>query len=465
MATVKGKGWIGMGGTKAAPFAWPMWRTGRPEWALINYETYAQEGFAQNAWIYGAIMYKVRAMTNAPLRAYKGTRDQPELLDADHPLAKLLDRPNPHQSWTEFHSQSIVYFNLAGECFILFDREKAEGGIPSAMYGVRPDRVVIVPIGKREVAYVYVPEGKSAWQNWNYAGRLARFKKGDITPIAPEDIMHVKLPNPLDPLEGMGHGLSPISPAAWATDTDNAATKFLKLFFDRGLMPNVVLKAEAPLDESTVARVRQRWMDIYAGTEGWLKPGVLDEGMDIQQLGYSFSELGFGEIDHRDEARIVAPFGVPGALVGTTLGLERATYSNLETLQEWFWEATMVPETLWFEADYRYYLRGERGEFVQFDFSDVAALQKDIGEQVEAWSKMVDRGVPKNVAAAIVGIPIPQLPDGDTVYMPLTMMAVGRMGGGSTVEPAPEPEEDEEGAAGSEEETRALLHVEGIAKK
>ena len=141
--------------TKAPPFAWPTWRQGKPQWQLIDYETYVNEGFNLNALVYAAITYKAKAMSSAPLRAYKGDMDNPEPLPPDHDLSKLVARPNPHQSWDEFQRQNTAYLNISGNCYIYKDGDSE--GLPEALYSFRPDRTFIVPDeGRAQIAgYLY----------------------------------------------------------------------------------------------------------------------------------------------------------------------------------------------------------------------------------------------------------------------------------------------------------------------
>jgi phage portal protein BeeE len=68
---------------KAAPFMWPDYRSGRPEWHIVDYESYVNEGFNINTLVYASIMYKVRALSQVPLRAYEGDVDHPEQLNAE----------------------------------------------------------------------------------------------------------------------------------------------------------------------------------------------------------------------------------------------------------------------------------------------------------------------------------------------------------------------------------------------
>ena len=403
---------------KRSLFLWPEFRLDRPlRWRVGDFQNYVREGFETNALIYSCIMYKVRAQQSAPLRAYKGDYEHPDLLPESHPLAKLVSRPNPHQSWSEFQGQNTAYLNIRGDVFIYLERPK-RGGLPEAMYSLRPDRVFIIPQRKERapLGYLYVREGEMPSQG---------------LPILPEDMIHVKLPNPLDPLEGMGYGLSPLAPLAYSADVDNNATKFLREFFLNGALFTGLLRFDTALDEGEVQRIKARWKEQYGGFENWSDVGVLDSGGSYERMSMTFQEMGFGTLDERNESRILGPLGVPAILINTRYGLARSTYANYEQAKEQFWQDTFLPEMSLYETDYRYYLQGESGEFVGFDYSKIAVLQESKNEKVVAWATLVDRGVPKATAAEVMGLDMPDLPDGDVVYMPFNMVAMGQTGQGT----------------------------------
>ena len=315
------------------PLIWPSFRQGVPQWQIIDLASYIAEGFNLNTLIYSAIMYKVRALRSAPLRAYTGDVDQPERLPADNPLSKLVARPNTQQSWMTFQGQSIVYLNVAGNVYIWMIRARG-GGTPEQMYSLRPDRVYIVPAPDKKmiIGYLYVPEGATAWAQWDTFERRQALGEGRAVPIPPQDMAHIKLPNPGDPLDGMGYGLSPISPMAQSTDVDNGVTRFLKIFFDRGAMVTGLLKFDVPMGPSDVSQARERWKEIYGGVDNW-DIAVLDQGGSYQRVGMTFDEMGFETLDDRNESRILGPLGVPGILIGTRLGLNRAINANAKELR------------------------------------------------------------------------------------------------------------------------------------
>ena len=356
------QGWRGVMATetKKFPYSWPTWRTGNPEWQITDYQNYAQEAYAENAIVYGAMRYWYDAVRCVPLRAYKGSLEEPKLLPMSHPLAQLCLRPNRWQGWPEFQGLAQIYLKLAGDSYIYVDRLPGQE-IPQALYTLRPDRVFIVPTNnpKDPIGYIYMPEGKGIQ---------------DGVPYLAKNIIHCKNPNPLDALDGLGYGLSDISAGARSIDVDNAVTRYLKMFFDQGAMPPGMLTFDMPMTNESVAEARRRWMEIYGGSANWSDIAVLDQGGKYQRLGLSFSELGMAELDGRNWTAASTVLGVPLTLIVSRPELVSSTYNNKDSDRRMFWQDKVYPEMGGWEREYQYYLSTEKGEFVKFDFSKVPAL-------------------------------------------------------------------------------------------
>lgn len=425
------------GGSKASfPLLVPAWQQGKPEWKLIDFSAYVDQGYSLNAIIYSAIAYKARQCSAAPLRVYEGDPKHGVVVE-DHELSDLIARPNEYQSQLEFQQQATVYLNVAGNnyCFV---KRQAGRDVPAALYNLRPDRVFIIPKKDGIKGFAYYPEGRQA----------------DPIPILPRDIIHTRLPNPGDHLEGLGYGLSPISPMARNADVDNKVTWFLKKLFDSGLMPPLVVSYDFPLDEDTIGETRSRFREVYGGVDQWTDPLIFGRDGKVDRLGYAFDELDMSPVDFRNETRMLGPFGVHPILVGAHIGMERSTFSNYEEARRAFWEDTFVPETLLFQADYRYFLSlPDEGLWTAFDFSEVPALRKNVTELVDAAYKMWQMGTPAHAAYDAVGLQVPELPQGDTGYLPLNLVPIGRLPGS---EPEEAPASTPAGAEDGPEEDAAL---------
>jgi HK97 family phage portal protein len=396
--------------TQPAMMLFPSWREGQPQWQMVDLQAYTREGYNMNALIHDAVSYKARALMQAPQRAFGESMESPVRQLPNHPLSKLLSRPNPYQSQAEYQQIRMTYLNLAGNTYTYLQRDKT-GALPVAMWCLRPDWVYIIPdAGGGIKGYLYRPDGYVDHQS---------------IPILPEDMIHIKFPNPSDPLGGLGYGMSPITPIAQSADVDNEITRFLKKFFENKTMIGGVLKFNTPLDDATVAQARRRWAEVYGGAENWGDIAILDQGGEYQRIAMTFKEMDFSALDKRNETRILGPFGVPGILIETLAGLEHATYSNKAAARVMFWEDTMNSEITLLDSDDQYYLTTPDGVYPMHDKSGVPALQKNIPELVNAAEKMWKMGTPRDDAYRVVGLNVPATKDGQTGYIPGSMIEVG----------------------------------------
>jgi HK97 family phage portal protein len=399
----------------------------RPVWIRNELESYAAEGFQQNGLIYAAIMYKVRSQQLSPLRAYwvgdANSQDHPIKVGiGETELSARLHRPNPSQSWAELQGLQTVYLNLSGNSYTFLLRD-AEGALPTGFYPLRPDWVYHVP-GPHEgtlLGYVYAPPGTNP---------------EDARVILPEDMIHVKLPHPLNPMGGAGPGLSPLSAAALVADVDNMVNHLLREFFKSGAMPLGLLKFPEELnDDAEVEEIRSIWRERYGGVMNWLDVAVIGGGGEYQRVGLTFDEMGFETLDERNETRILSVLGVPAVLLGVRAGLAHATYSNAAELRRMFWEDTFLPELLLFEIEYQHYLNQE-DQFVAFDFTGVPALQEDVPAQIDGAYKLWTMGYPASIASAAVGLELPSTATSDISFIPASMQPAGLL----MNPPAPTPE-------------------------
>lgn len=385
---------------------------GQYNWSMIDYQAYAREGFSQNSVIYSAIKYKMDAIAQSPMRVYEGNPNKPELYDdMNHPLSKLAMRPNSFQSQVEFMQYCVMYLNLHGNCFVYITgiNENQE----PAMYTLRPDRVRIVPDKKNNsktiIGYAYYPDGMSAEH---------------VVPILPENMMHIKFPNPLDDLEGQGYGLSPLSAGAHNVDTDNLMTYFLANFFrNNGMQPGGVINLPYEADKEDIEKLRAQFTEQYGGAENWGKPVIIDSSGTFNQMTSTFADMVLDQIDLRNIRRSTVVFGVPARLIG--LDEANSTYNNISEAKEDFWQRTMYSELLLFEEEFRHKLRlTDDNVFIRYDLSNIPAFAEDINTQVMNYKELVSNFVPPNEAKRFVGMNIPDIEGGDIAYMPVGLVPV-----------------------------------------
>lgn len=393
--------WASITGRKEFPFTFPAWRTGRPIPSLINFRTYIEEGFNRNELVYSCITLVASNAPVAPLKAW--TFKDEDVVPVEHWLIDALQRPNPRQSRYEFFEMINIFLNLEGNAYVV----KVPVGGEMELWLSRPDRMRPVFSGKELIGYVYFTD------------------ENRRTPFLPNDIVHVKMPNPGDTYEGMGRGLPPLGPAAMAVDVDNRATSFLKAFFDNAAVPFGLLKSKNILDDDEIKRIRERLKEQYAGDRAWHEMMILDADADYQKLGADISEIAWPQLRSVTEARICMAFKVPPIMVGAQVGLERSTYSNTEQAEKHLWRQKIVPDNERVASGFTTAFADDLpdGVFLKHDYSEIDALQESRNEKFTRASSGASGGwLTVNDARAEVGLP--PVDGGDVFLRALMVQAV-----------------------------------------
>ena len=383
---------------------------------LVDYETYCEEGYKRNAVVYASVREIARTAPSARLQVHRRlTRGQTEIFE-DSPLQAILDMPNPRQSHYDFVEMLLTYLNLDGNAFILRERRDGPRGETIAMWLPRPDKMTPV-IDTRRQAY---DEGA-------LLGHSYMLQTGEKVLFMPEQVIHIKYPDPNDRYHGLGRGIPPLMAAAYDVDNDNSQTTFIKQFFKNGAVPSGIIKSRNILDDSEVKRIQNRISEQYAGEQNWHKMMVLDADAEYQRTGLNLSEMVFPDLRAISETRICAAFKVPPVLIGVKAGLDAATYSNYALARRALWEDNIIPTTTKLaEALTRAFL-GELEEdtLILPDYSQVVALQDDRTNRFARSNQAILGGwITVNEARREVGLgPLPE-GVGDVLYRPLMVEAI-----------------------------------------
>lgn len=409
---------------KKTPYTSLINLSGTPQYSLVDYQSFYTEGYEENSLIYSAITYKAKNVTQAKLTAYQYTDQKGNFqkLEWGNDLQRLLDNPNPYQSGDAFHSLQNVYFNLTGNAFTFVQRNK---GMVVSLWPLNPAWVTIIPDSKGEIlGYEYRPV----------------YNAGEPVKILRQDMAHWKLPNPNDPLAGLGFGMSPVLALARSGDIDNMINRFLNVFFKNGSMPAGILKfKDISLDEEEMARIRERWKEIYGGYGNWSDVGILDQYGDYQKIGLTIQELDFETLDKRNETRIFASLGVPIELLPTVSSLQGSTYNNKSEARKMFWQDTMIYELEVVEQELaRFFNDTETNIFIKWDLSEVAALKGEIEKQVASAFQLYQMKVPPRIAFETVGLVVTEYDGIDDIQETPQFGGFGDTGDSSTDNPNPD---------------------------
>lgn len=295
-------------------------QAGRPRWTPRDYANLAREGFVKNPVAYRAVAMIAQAAASVRFLVYDGAAEA-----ADHPLARLLERPNPVQTRSVFLEQVYAGLLIAGNAYVEAVRLD---GLVRELYALRADRMRAVPgrDGWPE-AYVYAVAGREA--------KLAREADGFLP------VLHVRLFHPADD----HYGLSPLEPAAQAVDLHNAMAAWNKALLDNAARPSgALIYRGAPgaenLSDEQYERLKAELENGRSGPRGAGRPLLLEGGLEWRPMSLTPQEMDF-ETGRNAAARDIAmAFGVPPMLLGIP---GDATYANYEAANLAFWRQTVLP--------------------------------------------------------------------------------------------------------------------------
>jgi HK97 family phage portal protein len=293
----------------------PTWEAGKPIYPDTKFETLVKEGWRKNELIFACISKKAATSSQIHLLPYRGDTPLP-----NHPIRKLLRRPNPYMGEAEFFSSILIYTDLAGRA--VYEKQRDQGGRVIGLWPLRPDWVLPIPGNKQLIkGYIYSVPGM------------------EPVYLDQADILDIRLFDPLRPLSPW----PPVAVAARIGTVDNTATDFISLFMEKGGAPPGIIKTVQKLRIGEAEEIRRQWVERYGGAKGWAEPAVLDKDAEYQRVGLSFEEMGFESLDSRNEARICGILKVPPIIVNARVGLNRATYSNYREARSSWWEDDLVP--------------------------------------------------------------------------------------------------------------------------
>lgn len=342
----------------------PTWQEGKPVYSGVNFENMVRQGFRKNELIFSCISKTANTASQVNLRVYSEDADDP--LD-DHPLHKLLQRPNPYMSEYDFWVSVIIYIRLAGKA--AYEIEFSNKGDPIHLWPLRPDWLKTIPSSQNFISgYSYEVPGL------------------DPALLDPHQVVVFNDWDPLNQYQGYPRS----AVASRVGDIDNSTTDFIQLFFQHGAAPSGLLTTVQKLNDAQVSEIRRRWRERYGGMNQWTDPAVLDKDAKYQQMGLTFTEMGFDTLDARNEGRICMVMDVPPILVGAKIGLDRSTYSNYKEARIAWWQDSLLPLYASFldvvENQLMPHFPDPVGAYPDWDVSRVPALQE---ERNARWDRAV----------------------------------------------------------------------------
>lgn len=399
------------------------WGVGWRSTAAFNYADAVGDGLSSSILV-ACLNAIASVFPEPPARVYRPDEEGTLQPVPAHPLPRLLKRPNPYMTW-ELLGRWIVYCqHVTGNAYFYKVRSGAR-------------RVVqLWPLLPSHVA----PRWPDDSSNTVWISHYEYTPNGTPIRLPVEDVLH--LPLDIDP-DNPRQGRSPLKALFQELFTDQEAAAFTAALLKNMGVPGVILTPDPSAQGGPTREDAQRYKTEFAqkfGGDHRGEPLVLGGAMKVSVLSFSPEQLNLDKLRTLPETRVSGVLGVPAIVAHLKAGLERATYSNARQLVEFFVESKMVPYWRQIAGQLTLSLLPEfssnEDEEVQFDLSDVRALQEDQDALYKRLSEGVKAGwIRPEVAQAEAGLPVdPALKD--VYYVPTSIKVVPAA---QLTEPPPAP--------------------------
>ena len=373
-----------------------------------SYESYAAEGYQQNAIVFRCVNEIANGAASIPFKAFQGDTQ----LD-QHPILSLLARPNAQQAGVEYFQSLYSFLLLGGNSYAI---RTDIAGQPRELHLLRPDRVRVKP-SKTSLpsAYEYVLSGKVV-------------KEYAVDPeTGSSDLKHMKMWNPLDDY----YGLSPIMAAAVDIDNHNEINKHNIALLRNGARPTGAIVFKPANDRGMSIQLsdgqRQQLNDDlkqrFQGVDNAGKPLLLEGDFDWKEMGLSPRDMDFLQQKNISARDIALCFGVPSQLVGIP---DAQTYANVQEARLALYEETIIPLARRIESDFNEWLSPMYGDDIRlaYDFESIPAMVERRRRIYENVVSAVREGIiSRNEARERLGLE--PINGGDDVFIAANLFPLG----------------------------------------
>ncbi len=367
-------------------------------WNPENDDSYITEGYRKNSTIYSLVNLITKAATTIPFQVYEKTNENDykrykamtsgtfdaatihkaamlqkrslvELQDTE--LHKLLERPNPSQSYNSWITELIAFGKLTGNRYI---------------YGIGPDTGANV--GKYTELYV-MPSQIMEIVSGGIMKPVSKYKieYNGTFEIPAEEICHIKDFNPY--YDGTGshlYGQSPLRAGLRSLTTNNEAVqtgvKYLQNQTARGLL----MSDEGDINEVQAQQLKDKFRKQFQGSDNAGDVIITPKKLSWVNFGLNAADVSLIEQYNASIKDLCNIYNVPVQLLNNT---DSSSYNNMKEAKKALYQNAVIPELLKIKDELNRWLAPKYGDklCIEFDFSVIPELQEETDKVVDQLSK------------------------------------------------------------------------------
>lgn len=381
--------------------------------------------FYSEDWVYIVVDLIAQKISSQKLLVMKKTiNDDVESIDyADnHSLNDLIENPNEFQDYHSWMYNLITQYILLGNAIVWHSKRTKD------LITLRTSQIQIDFDSSGSIdSYILYNDNTFDGQNV----QVSSFKK--------DEIIHIRRPNPVSLI----WGLSPFVPGRKSILFNRYSTDYLNSFYLKQATPGMIVEMDRQVNEATALRQLRTFESAYTGRRNQRRTMILPKGVTAKPSSHTIADQRIVELIDNNREAILALLKVPKHEVGLqdsgSLGSE-----EYKTSLRNFWESTLKPTMRMVEGSLNKYFKKYLGEdyFLQFDISDVEALQENALSKAEIATQMLAAGASVNeVRSKIFDLTPSTAPDSDTPFVLIRQSFMPDFGLSRNQEASVEPDE------------------------
>lgn len=369
-------------------------------WNPEKDDTYINKGYMFNSTVYSIVNLIAKTASSIPFQVYEiknenelkkykamtsglmnGNILHKSLLQRKHALAelddtdlhKLLERPNPAQSYSSWIQEIIAFGKLTGNRYI---------------YGIKPEsgpnqskwqELYVLPSQSVEINSNGIFEPVSGY-SLDYSGQYK---------IEADDICHIKDFNPY--YDGTGshlYGMSPLKAGLRSLDTNNAAVTTGAKYLQNQTSRGVLMSDEGDLNEVQAKQLKDKFRQQYQGADNAGDIIITPKKLSWVNFGLNAADVSLIEQYNASIKDLCNVYSVPVQLLNNT---DTSTYNNMVEAKKTLYQNAVIPELNKIKDELNRWLVPSFGEnlYLDFDYSNIAELQEEMDSVVKqmgsAW--------------------------------------------------------------------------------
>lgn len=326
----------------------------------------------RSSWLpYACMRYRATKLIEAPLWIAEEGDEGEEWHEGDHPLAELLERPNPDMEMADLLELTSLYLDSTGACLWVKSRDR--GNRTAALY----------------------PFSGEDFRVESADGRLfGRFRVRTTAGeriYGPDDVVFFRNADPASPT---GH-VAPLHAALARLGIDRTMVESITAGLRNAVIPGASLQfpPDFGVGPEQLDEFQARISAQYAAAKNHGKFFASNGELKRHELG--FKGLNGGELGKEVEAAVCACFQTPPAVIGAFVGLVNSNdRHNMETAVRMFYDNAILPTWARMEKALTRSLLREVDDnplrFIRFDKERISALQENQTEKAVVGERASD---------------------------------------------------------------------------